>query len=41
MIDSQGWLRPRLWDGKAVLPVCRNAGQSWETLAKKHKKTRE
>ncbi|MGI6396384.1 MAG: hypothetical protein ACOX3E_04025 [Desulfomonilia bacterium] len=41
MIDSQGWLRPRLWDGKAVLPVCRNAGQSWETLAKKHKKMRE
>jgi len=37
IVDTQGWLRPRLWDGKVLLPVYRNGGQTWETLAKKHK----
>ncbi|MFY9397418.1 MAG: hypothetical protein WAR22_03555 [Desulfomonilia bacterium] len=32
MIDTQGWLRPRLWDGGALLPVRRNDGQGWKPL---------
>jgi hypothetical protein len=38
IVDTQGWLRPRLWDGKVLLPVTKNSGQTWETLAKKHRK---
>lgn len=38
IIDTRGWLRPRLWEGKAVLPVIRNGNATWETLARKHKK---
>lgn len=41
IIDTQGWLRPRLWDGKVLLPVYKNGGQTWETLAKKHKSKEE
>lgn len=38
IVDTQGWLRPRLWDGKVLLPVGRNGNNTWEALAKKHRK---
>ncbi|HOP41522.1 MAG TPA: hypothetical protein PKZ42_06900 [Syntrophales bacterium] len=38
VIDTQGWLRPRLWGGRVLLPVNRNGNQLWETVGKKHKK---
>lgn len=38
MIDTHGWLRPRLWDGRVLLPVCRNDGQGWKPLAGKNRK---
>ncbi len=41
IIDTHGWLRPRLWDGKVLLPVYKDGNQTWETLAKKHKKKEE
>ena len=41
IVDTQGWLRPRLWEGKALLPVAKNGSLIWETLARKHKKKEE
>lgn len=41
IVDTQGWLRPRLWQGKALLPVARNGRMIWETLATKHAKKEE
>ena len=32
VVDTKGWLRPRLWGGKAVLPVTRKGEKVWETL---------
>ena len=35
MVDTKGWLRPRLWGGEAVLPV-KPAGKGlWENLGEK------
>jgi hypothetical protein len=33
LIATHGWLRPRLWGSRAVLPVSRNGGSSWLALA--------
>jgi hypothetical protein len=33
LISSHGWLRPRLWGGRAVLPVVRSGASSWLALA--------
>jgi tRNA(Ile2) C34 agmatinyltransferase TiaS len=38
VIDTQGWLRPRLWGGEAVLPV-QMREDHWESLGGKRKKT--
>jgi hypothetical protein len=38
IVDTQKWLRPRLWGGKAVLPVNFKGGRLWETLWKKRGK---
>lgn len=36
-VDSRGWLRPRLWGGKAVLPVSRANGGPWTCLGSKRR----
>jgi hypothetical protein len=33
LIATHGWLRPRLWGSRAVLPVARNGDSSWLALA--------
>jgi hypothetical protein len=39
-IDTKGWLRPRLWGGRPVLPVIPRDGNLWETVEeRKHKKS--
>jgi hypothetical protein len=30
MVETEGWLRPRLWGGRPVLPVRRLEGQRWK-----------
>jgi hypothetical protein len=41
MVDTRGWLRPRLWGGGAVLPVRMLADHLWESIGGKRKKTKE
>jgi hypothetical protein len=42
VVDTKGWLRPRLWGGKPGLPVTSKGKNLWETLGeKKRKKKRE
>ena len=36
MINTDGWLRPRLWGGKPILPVMLNEKNLWESLGKKN-----
>lgn len=38
VIDTKGWLRPRLWGGKPVLPVTLKSKNLWETLGEKRRK---
>jgi hypothetical protein len=38
VVDTKGWVRPRLWGGKAVLPVASKSKNLWETLGEKRKK---
>lgn len=38
LINTNGWLRPRLWGGKAVLPVIRKEENLWESLGKKSRR---
>jgi hypothetical protein len=33
LVATHGWLRPRLWGSRAVLPVARDGGSSWLALA--------
>jgi hypothetical protein len=40
-IDTKGWLRPRLWGGRPVLPVVPRAGNLWETVEERKRRTRE
>jgi hypothetical protein len=37
-VDTQGWLRPRLWGGAAVLPVTRIGPSLWRSLGSKRRK---
>jgi hypothetical protein len=39
VVDTRGWLRPRLWGGGAVLPVRIREDHLWESIGKKRKKT--
>jgi hypothetical protein len=39
MVDTRGWLRPRLWGGGAVLPVRMREGHLWESIGEKRKKS--
>ena len=43
MVNTKGWLRPRLWAGKPVLPVIPRDKNLWETVEerKRKKKNRE
>jgi len=38
IVDTKGWLRPRFWGGKAVLPVNSKGDHLWETLWEKRGK---
>jgi hypothetical protein len=37
VVDTQGWLRPRLWGGGAVLPVQMRGNNLWESIGAKRK----
>jgi len=37
-IDTKGWLRPRLWGGRPVLPVVSAGDHSWEMVGEKSRK---
>jgi hypothetical protein len=39
-IDTKGWLRPRLWGGKPVLPVIPRGSRQWETLEERKRRKR-
>ncbi len=41
VIDTKGWLRPRLWGGKPVLPVIPRATDLWKTVEERKRKKRE
>jgi hypothetical protein len=41
VIDSKGWLRPRLWGGKPVLPVIARGRDLWETVEERKRRNRE
>jgi hypothetical protein len=38
VVDTKGWLRPRLWGGKPVLPVNHKSNGYWETLGEKNRR---
>ena len=38
VVDTKGWLRPRLWGGRPVLPVTHKNNGHWETVGEKNKK---
>lgn len=38
-VYTKGWLRPRLWGGKAILCVVPNGDGFWESLGERRKKT--
>jgi len=40
VVDTRGWLRPRLWGGAAVLPVRMREDHLWESIGEKRKKTK-
>lgn len=40
-IDTKGWLRPRLWGGRPVLPMIPRGGDLWETVEERKRKKRE
>jgi hypothetical protein len=40
-IDTKGWLRPRLWGGKPILPVIPRDSNLWETVEDRIRKKRE
>jgi len=38
MVNTNGWLRPRLWGGKPVLPVVCRGENMWEGVGQKRRK---
>jgi len=38
IVDTKGWLRPRLWGGKPGLPVTSKGKNLWETLGEKNRR---
>jgi hypothetical protein len=41
VVDTKGWLRPRLWGGRPVLPVIPRAGNLWETVEERKARKRK
>jgi hypothetical protein len=41
VIDTKGWLRPRLWGGRPVLPVIPRGDNLWETVEERKRKKRK
>jgi hypothetical protein len=41
VINTKGWLRPRLWGGRPVLPVIPRAGNLWETAEERKRRKRK
>jgi hypothetical protein len=41
LVNTNGWLRPRLWGGKPGLPVAATAENRWESIGAKHRKKKE
>lgn len=39
VVDSLGWLRPRLWGGRAAVPVLRTAPGVWQAIGRSSGKT--
>jgi len=39
IVDTSGWLRPRLWGNKAILPVQPRGKGIWESMGTKRKKS--
>jgi hypothetical protein len=40
VVDTKGWLRPRLWGGRPVLPVIPTGSRQWETLEERKRRKR-
>jgi len=40
MVDTKGWLRPRLWGRKPILPVLSRGENIWESVGEKSRKAR-
>lgn len=38
MVNTKGWLRPRLWGGRPVLPVTYGGNGHWEAIGEKRRK---
>ena len=38
VVNTKGWLRPRLWGGRPVLPVIPRENHSWEMIGDKNRK---
>jgi hypothetical protein len=38
VVDTKGWLRPRLWGGRPVLPVTHKNNGHWEAVGEKNRK---
>ena len=41
VINTKGWLRPRLWGGRPVLPVIPRADNLWETVEERKARKRK
>ncbi len=41
IIDTKGWLRPRLWGAHPILPVVPRGENSWETVEERKRRKRE
>jgi hypothetical protein len=41
MVVTKGWLRPRLWGGRAVVGVAPNGNGLWESLGERRRKRQE
>ena len=39
-VNTEGWLRPRLWGGKPVLPIISKGNSHWEIIGGKRNKRR-
>jgi hypothetical protein len=40
VVDTKGWLRPRLWGGSPTLPVLPRGKNLWETVEERKRSKR-